>query len=95
MSYEFADALKGIPTPVAVEETKSEQLTVYPNPTNGTIYFENQLTDVAIYDIAGSLVYSQSVAEQSINLSSLTAGTYILTAKSEGAIIITKVMLTR
>lgn len=81
--------------PVAIDKVDVEQLSVYPNPTNGTIYFENQLTDVAIYDIAGSLVYSQSVAEQSINLSSLTAGTYILTAKSEGAIIITKVMLTR
>ena len=81
--------------PVAVERVEVEQLAVYPNPTNGIIYFENQLTDVAIYDITGSLVYSQSVAEQSINLSALNAGTYILTAKSEGATIITKVMVTR
>lgn len=81
--------------PVAVEKVEAEQLAVYPNPTSGTIYFENQLTDVAIYNVTGSLVYTQSVAEQSLNLSDLNAGTYILTAKSEGANIITKVMLTR
>lgn len=72
-----------------------QQLSIYPNPTTGVFYFEKQLSNVAVYDITGSLVYSQSVAEVSINLSSLNVGTYILVATAENETIVTKVMIVR
>ena len=81
--------------PVPVVDIKSEQLEVYPNPTSGVIYFETQLSDVVVYDIAGRCVYSQSVAEQSIDLSALNAGTYVLTATNGNERFVSKVMITR
>jgi hypothetical protein len=81
--------------PVPVVDVQAEQLTVYPNPTSGIIYFENQLSDVEVYDIAGRCVYSQNIAEQSIDLSALNVGTYVLSATREGERFISKVMITR
>ena len=78
-----------------VENVASEQLAIYPNPTSGIVYFDNQLTNVAVYDVAGRQVYAQTAAEQSIDLSSLNAGTYVLTAQLNGENIITKVMITK
>lgn len=80
---------------VDVDNTQTEQLAIYPNPTTGVIYFEQQLTDVVVYDVAGRQVYAQTAAEQSIDLSSLNAGTYVLTAQLNGENIITKVMITK
>ena len=78
-----------------VENVETEQLAIYPNPTSGMIYFANQLENIAIYDVAGRQVYAQSVAGKSIDLSELNVGTYVLTAKSNGENIITKVMVTK
>ena len=80
---------------VGVENTNVELLDVYPNPTLGVVYFNQQLQNVAVYDVAGRQVYSQSFAEYSIDLSALNVGTYVMTAQSEGENIITKVMITR
>ena len=81
--------------PTSVENAVTEQLAIYPNPTSGVVYFDNQLTDVAVYDVAGHQVYAQSLAEQSLDLSSLNAGTYVLVAQLNGENIITKVMITK
>ena len=81
------------PTPFANPET--EQLTLYPNLTSGIVYFDNQLTNIALYDIAGRQVYAQSLAEQSLNLSVLNAGTYLLVAQSNNKNIITKIIITK
>lgn len=80
---------------VSVETIKIDQLSVYPNPTNGVIYFEKQLENVRVYDLAGRKVYEQSIAEQSINLSSLTEGTYIVTAFAGNENIIAKIVIAR
>ncbi len=81
--------------PVAVEKVETKQLTIYPNPTSGIIHFENQLTNVSIYNVTGTLVYTQSEAEQTINLSALNAGTYILTAFDGENNITTKIIKTK
>lgn len=76
-------------------DNATEQLAVYPNPTSGMIYLECQLENIAIYDVAGRQVYAQSIADQSLDLSVLGAGTYVFTAKLNGENIITKVMITK
>lgn len=78
-----------------VENVASEQLAIYPNPTSGVVYFDNELTDVAVYDVAGRQVYAQSFAEQTLNLSSLKAGSYLLVAQSNGENITTKIIITK
>lgn len=78
-----------------ISNVNVEQLAIYPNPTTGVVYFDKKLENVAIYDVACRKVYEQSVAEQSIDLSNLTQGTYIITASFEGENIISKVIITR
>ena len=49
---------------------------VYPNPTNGLIYIDYEITNVEIYNIVGQLVTESK--ENVIDLSKQEAGTYIL-----------------
>ena len=49
---------------------------VYPNPTNGLIYIDYEITNVEIYNIVGQLV--KETKENVIDLSEQEAGTYIL-----------------
>ena len=81
--------------PTKVEETNDVLLSVYPNPTNGIVYFEEQLKNVKVFDLTGRKVFEQSLAEQSINLSNLTVGTYIITAYVGNENIITKIVIAR
>ena len=69
------------------------QLGVYPNPTNGMLYFSEKFDAVQLLDIAGRVVYSASHVESSIDLSNLAVGTYILMADKEGRRITTKVIV--
>ena len=49
---------------------------VYPNPTNGLIYIDYEITNVEIYNIVGQLV--KETKENVIDLSEQEAGTYLL-----------------
>ena len=49
---------------------------IYPNPTNGLIYIDYEITNVEIYNIVGQLV--KETKENMIDLSEQEAGTYIL-----------------
>ncbi len=49
---------------------------IYPNPTNGLIYIDYEITNVEIYNIVGQLV--KETKENVIDLSAQEAGTYIL-----------------
>lgn len=67
-------------------------MTIFPNPTNGTINYRiggNDVFDamkVSIYDVTGKVVYSNTVAypgsEGSISVETLLPGTYIIECKS-------------
>lgn len=66
--------------------TGNNQLSVYPNPTNATVYFnagkvDNGNLQVVITDITGKQVVTKSVSKSVImdcDLSSLTSGNYIM-----------------
>ena len=71
-----------------------EQLVVYPNPTNDTINFslslslsQEQSVDISIYDLQGKLLIHKNLKfqvqnnSQSIDLTSISAGLYIIKAK--------------
>lgn len=49
---------------------------IYPNPTNGIIHIDNEISYVEIYNIVGQLV--KETKENMIDLSAQKAGTYIL-----------------
>ena len=59
---------------------KSDDLAIYPNPTDGLLNIDSNLTDVTIFDIMGRCVYRASSVNSTIDLSNLSAGTYIFVA---------------
>lgn len=64
----------------------SMPLTIYPNPSIGTIYWEEPLTgDVRIYSTLGQAVHSQTLHEAyQLELSKLPNGVYLLVLDAEG-----------
>jgi len=64
-----------------VSEIESIKVNYYPNPTQGTVTFENELltnTDYQILDITGRLVKSGNLVNTQINIQELNKGTYLL-----------------
>lgn len=74
----------------SIDEVKqSNEVVVYPNPTNGHVNIVSQvaLSSIQIVDITGKVVYSNSVSSsfETIDLSSLPSGVYhIKTITSDG-----------
>jgi len=67
---------------LSVDEFSSEDLVVYPNPSKGTVFIKNHklnTTNVMIHTINGQRVFNFKKAENSIDISNLQTGTYILT----------------
>ncbi|MDH5599368.1 MAG: T9SS type A sorting domain-containing protein, partial [Cyclobacteriaceae bacterium] len=60
-------------------EISSPKELFYPNPFNSTIYLHNnQVKMVMIYDTNGRLVYKEKLLDNSVNLTSLNSGIYII-----------------
>jgi hypothetical protein len=79
------DALKTTCTKVftvtGMNETEGNQLLVYPNPTTGILYFkgeEIENANVSIFNLAGTQVRSGVITGQSINVSDLPTGYYLI-----------------
>lgn len=66
---------------------KNENLTLYPNPTNGIIHFKNDSSSIKkihIYDNLGRLVKQfSSLSENNLNLNDLNNGLYIANIETE------------
>ena len=88
-TYTLADTDTTIPVhiPAADEKTTvvSEDLKVFPNPTNNVINlylngYGNEVESYEIYDIAGRMLHSDTIAAKSatVDVAAWNAGTYIL-----------------
>lgn len=77
--------------PLALEEQSLQpDVTIYPNPTSGSIYFSsNNLKNVAIYNTAGSLIYSQEKSSP-ISLERFEQGIYLVRMTAANGQVITK-----
>ncbi|MEC4004050.1 T9SS type A sorting domain-containing protein [Flavobacterium sp. SUN052] len=65
-----------------VQETTIEGLNIYPNPATGDrIYISTKSNDdkqVSIFDVLGKKVLQTTLSSKELNISSLTAGVYII-----------------
>ena len=75
-----------------VNHVVNSDLGVYPNPTDGILNISSNLTNVEIFDIMGRKVYSASEVESVIDLTQLSAGTYILMATDGSSKVSTKII---
>ncbi|MGK0384060.1 MAG: hypothetical protein ACJAVL_000796, partial [Bacteroidia bacterium] len=75
-------------TPSGIEDSKSSQFRVYPNPTQNLIYIENLgsgelvnldvINGIEVFNLFGKLVLNLKKAQNRISISALPTGTYIL-----------------
>jgi hypothetical protein len=81
------------------ESRQISQLEVFPNPSqNGHFRVstpEGSQTEFTVFDLLGSRVISFTGQEQTIDLSMLTNGTYILQSNYDGAISINRIMISK
>ena len=68
------------------------EMSVYPNPTDGVLYFSDNMDNVQLLDVTGRVVYEVSEVVNCIDLTTLVSGTYILTAEKEGRVVTTKIV---
>jgi hypothetical protein len=73
---------------LSVKQNAIAGLKVYPNPvSNGTLFIEttaNAEKTISIYDVLGKNVLNTSTTENSVNVSSLRAGIYMVNITEEG-----------
>lgn len=78
---------------IGLEEQIINDLVLYPNPTADIIFFSDELIgeNIVIYNLSGNIVYNQILINNSLNLSSLSNGVYMVKiAESKTKIIIQK-----
>jgi len=70
----------------------SENINIYPNPTNGIINFDKvgNITKVEITDISGKIV--KTFSNKNIDISELNSGIYFLKIKTDNETVVTKVI---
>ena len=81
-----------------ISNFKNQAITIYPNPTNGTLMFESsiKLENIEIFDMLGNLVYISRFKSE-IDISNLSIGIYLLKLyyKENESVIVQKIMLNR
>ena len=67
-------------------------MVVYPNPTSGVLYLSDGLSNVKLFDVTGREVYSASDMVNSIDLTQVASGVYMLIAFDGEKYISTKIV---
>ena len=74
---------------VGIGQLQTSEINIFPNPTSGLINITGlkQPAKVKVYSIQGQLVRSDYQVENSIDISELEAGVYVLSVLSEGKVV--------
>ena len=79
---------------VGIDDPLSNQLQIFPNPTNDEIFIKSdlQIEKVEVYSILGSLLISENNFKEKISVSALPTGTYFLRVHTDKGMVVSKVM---
>lgn len=85
---EFAPVLNLVygQTPSSVTETTENAFNVYPNPTTGLLTIEigaEVITHIEVTNLLGEVVLQPQMQQNSINISSLSTGMYLLSISTK------------
>jgi beta-glucanase (GH16 family) len=80
---------------LSTENEKLEELRIYPNPADETIYLKSRirLDSVQVFDVLGNRIFEVVNPNNSIDVQSLTSGLYLLKINSEKKTIIKKLVI--
>lgn len=81
-----------------IEQIQEQAFKIYPNPTSSKVTIEHQFigkTSLAIFDARGAKVFTKTLNENqnSIEISNLTAGLYIVQLENEGKVSLQKLIV--
>lgn len=68
---------------MGVDDFNSNQISVYPNPTTGNVFFSKNLKEIAVYNLAGERISVQLKNNNQIQISHLNSGIYIIKVTDE------------
>lgn len=96
-----ADVVKnfydGLVASVPNEKINNQQVEIYPNPSNGTVFLNTALigAQYTVFNAQGALVYTGIINNSTEKLPQLPMGLYLLNVETEGKPINRKVVITR
>lgn len=75
-----------IPSSMVVEQQEMFDVKLYPNPTTGKIYLRGIVDweDFIIYDLQGRVIKSGQVMQDSVDISEMSSGIYLIQLESKG-----------
>ncbi|RFN59552.1 T9SS type A sorting domain-containing protein [Marixanthomonas ophiurae] len=90
------ETIFGVNTNLGTEEEELQELSIYPNPTSGIVFFESNsvIEKIEIYDMLGRKVLQQFSAERKleINTETWSSGLYLAFITSEGKTVSRKIV---
>lgn len=72
----------GISGELNVTNHKKKSISVYPNPTSGSVNFNKTVDHIEVFDLLGEKVKSYEYPTKTIDISSLNEGVYIIKARN-------------
>jgi hypothetical protein len=81
-------------TPSAIREIPAEEFSVYPNPSNGLLVIKGNetITKVEVSNLLGESVLYPQINQETIDISSLASGMYILNITTKSGVALKKVV---
>jgi len=80
---------------VSINSVTNSKLSIYPNPSNGIVNFNNtnkNIDKIKIYDITGKLIKEFYQVENEIDISDIEAGIYIISIQTDNEIFTSKII---
>lgn len=87
---------------VSLSEFDESAIKIYPTPADGNLtietdYFIGQQANITVFDVSGKSIWNQTIvsfgAKEQIQMTTLNAGSYLMTVESEGQIYRRKIVL--
>lgn len=93
-SLNFTNPFSGtISLGISDPDSKNKNVSIYPNPVKDILQFSEEISNVKITDLSGKIVKQFSVSGKSIDVSTLSIGSYFITLTTKKGTIITKKLL--
>ncbi|MBW8359520.1 MAG: T9SS type A sorting domain-containing protein [Weeksellaceae bacterium] len=79
---------------LSTSETVTEEFSIYPNPVKDLLHFKTKerIVKAEVYDLSGRIVRSSGVSQNSVDLSELPKGNYLIRIHTKDQIIIKKLL---
>ncbi len=81
----------------SVNENNTNQVRVFPNPTEGMVYIsaKNDIQQISLYDVSGQLVYTQHIMDKTVGIetTNFNKGIYIVCIETNGELVREKLIV--